>query len=398
MICKLCPLFLFVVLPCWSPSCLAQASADQSPDLLSHQQKAQQYLHQKRPDLAIPEFEAAVAIDPGNAETQGNLGVLLFFRGSYAAAIPHFRAALAQQPALAKLQGLLGIAEAKTTDFEAARKDLQASFPSIPDRRFKVQVGLELVGLYTQAGDLEAALPTLAALRQTDPANAEVLYAAYRTYTDLSSESMLALALAAPDSAQMHQLLAHEQIKQGNTSAALAEYRRAIAIDPHLPGVHFEMAELLHTSSEEASKKEALQEYQAALSADPANEKAERRIAEIDAQKGNTAQAAEEFAQAIKLGPADAEANVGLAKLLNGSAQSGQAMELLQNALRIDPTNAIAHYRLALLYRQKGEIESSKQEMETYQKLKDEKAKLRATYKDLLIKPNEIRNDEKNDK
>jgi predicted Zn-dependent protease len=137
-------------------------------------------------------------------------------------------------------------------------------------------------------------------LRKTDPANPEILYAAYRTYADLSSESMLALALAAPDSAQMHQLLAHEEIKEGNTNGAVAEFRKAMAIDPHLPGVHFELAELLNSASDPGLKKEAVQEYQAALAANPMNEKAERRLAEIDAQKGNTTKAAEEFTNAAE--------------------------------------------------------------------------------------------------
>jgi cytochrome c-type biogenesis protein CcmH/NrfG len=209
---------------------------------------------------------------------------------------------------------------------------------------------------------------------------------------------MLALALAAPDSAQMHQLLAHEEIRQGNTNSAVTEYRKAIAIDPHLPGVHFELAELLNTSSDEHLKNEAIQEYQAALTANPTNERAQRKLAEIDAQKGNTAQAIQEFNRAIKLQPADADAKVGLAKLMSDEKQTDKAIDILQDAIQLEPTNAMAHYRLALLYRQEGKTENFKREMQSYQKLKDEKAKLRATYKDLLIKPNEISASDKNDK
>jgi len=93
----------------------------------------------------------------------------------------------------------------------------------------------------------------------------EVLYAAYRTYADLSGEAMVSLSLVAPDSAQMHQLLAHEETREGNTNGAIAQYRKAIALDPHLPGVHFELGELLHTSQDPAVKNEAEEEYRAAL-------------------------------------------------------------------------------------------------------------------------------------
>jgi Tfp pilus assembly protein PilF len=59
--------------------------------------------------LAATEFKAIVALDPGNADALGNLGVLLFFQGAYADAVPQFRAALKLQPTLWKIQALLGI-------------------------------------------------------------------------------------------------------------------------------------------------------------------------------------------------------------------------------------------------------------------------------------------------
>ena len=95
-------------------------------------------------------------------------------------------------------------------------------------------------------------------------------------YSDLAGESMLALSLAAPDSAQMHQLLAHGAILgRGNTIPAIAQYRKAIAINPHLPGVHFELAEVLRNSTDETLKKEAEEEYHAALLANPQDEKSD---------------------------------------------------------------------------------------------------------------------------
>ena len=85
------------------------------------------------------------------------------------------------------------------------------------------------MGVYTDSGDLEQAAGILTQLKKIAPDNPEVLYASYRTFSDLSSEAMIALSLAAPDSAQMHQLLAHEEIKEGNTNAAIAQFREAIA-------------------------------------------------------------------------------------------------------------------------------------------------------------------------
>jgi tetratricopeptide (TPR) repeat protein len=379
--------------------CLSQGTEDKQQESAAHIQKAHSYLDQKQPALAIPEFQAAVAIDPENVDAQANLGVLLFFQGKAADSIPHFRAALGarqdeRQPDLAKIQGLLGMAEIRTLDFADARKDMEAAFPAVQDPRFQIQLGLELVGLDTESGDLEKAAAVIAQLRKAAPDSPEVLYAAYRTYSDLAGESMLALSLGAPDSAQMHQLLAHEDIRQGNTVAAIAQYRKAIAINPHLPGVHFELAELLHTSTDDKVKKEAEQEYHAALLENAQDEKSILRLAEIDAQKGNREQSYQEYTKAVTLQPADADAKLGLAKTLIEMDQSDKALALLEEAAQLEPTNATAHYRLATLYRKMGRADDAKREMELYKKFKEMKEKLSALYKELQVQPKEIRADE----
>ena len=382
--------------------CLSQGTEDKRQEFAAHIQKAHSYLDQKQPALAIPEFQAAVDIDPENVDAQANLGVLLFFQGKAADSIPHFRAALGtrqddQQPGLAKIQGLLGMAEIRTLDFANARKDMEAAFPAVQDPRFQMQLGLELVGLDTESGDLEKAAAVIAQLLKVAPDSPEVLYAAYRTYSDLAGESMLALSLAAPDSAQMHQLLAHEDIRQGNTVAAIAQYRKAIAINPHLPGVHFELAELLHTSTDDKVKKEAEQEYHAALLENAQDEKSILRLAEIDAQKGNSEQSYNEYTKAVELQPADADAKLGLAKILIEMNQADKALPLLEDTVKLEPTNATAHYRLAALYRKMGRTDDAKREVDLYQKFKEMKEKLRALYKELQVQPKEIRADEQDE-
>jgi Tfp pilus assembly protein PilF len=374
--------------------CLSQSSDDKHSSLAEHIQKAQEYLGQKRPDLAIPELQAAVAIDPENVETQGNLGVLLYFQGKPAEAIPHLRAAVERQAGLAKIQGLLGLAEVRTLDATQGRKDLEAAFPLIPDQTFKVEVGLELVSIDSQNEDLDEATTVLAQLRKAAPDNPEVLYAAYRTYSDLSGESMLALSLAAPESAQMHQLLAHEEARQGKNDSAAAEFRKAIAINPHLPGVHLELAELLSTSHDPAVKKEAEQEYRTALLDNPHDEQATLRLAEIEAQKGNTEQSYQEYSRAVELQPGDADAKLGLAKALIEMNQTEKALKLLEETVQLEPSNATAHYRLSTVYRKLGRMDEAKREVELYKKCKDAKDKLRALYKDLEVQPKEIKADE----
>ena len=62
------------------------------------------------------------------------------------------------------------------------------------------------------SGDLDKAAATVSTLRSLYPTNAEVLYASYRIYSDLAGEAMLSLSLVAPNSARMHQVMAHELV------------------------------------------------------------------------------------------------------------------------------------------------------------------------------------------
>lgn len=373
---------------------LSQEPKSTQDSFAAHLQKAKQYLDQKRPDLAIPELLAAAAIEPDNFETQGNLGVLLYFQGKITDAIPHLRAAVNAQPGLGKIQGLLGLAEVRTQDFQQGRKDLETAFPLIAEPKFKIEVGLELASLQTQTGDLDQAAVVVTQLRKIAPDDPEVLYAAYRTYSDLMGESMLALSIAAPDSAQMHQILAHEQNRQGNTAGAIEQLRKALAINPHLPGAHFELAELFRLSQDDSVKKQAEPEYRAALKDNPQDEKAILRLAEIDAEKGDIQTSFKGYTKAIELQPSDADAKLGLAKTLIAMNENDKALKLLEETVQLDPTNATAHYRLASMYREMGRIDDSRKQIELYKKYKDMKEKLQALYKELQIQPKEVSADE----
>jgi len=376
----------------------SQATGDKQAEFAGHLQKARAFLDQKRPDLAIPELKAAEKLDPRNVEAQGNLGVLLYFQGKMAEAIPHLQIAVLNQPGMGKIQGLLGLAELRTLDTATGRKDLEAAFPLITEEKFKVEVGLQLVSVCAQAGDLDEAGALLVQLRKLAPDHPEVLYAAYRTYSDLAGESMIALSLAAPESAQMHQMLAHEENKQGNTNGAVENLKKAIATDPHLPGARFELAELLHASSDPAVKKQAESEYQEALKDNPQDEKAVFRLAEIEAERGDTEQAYKGYARAAQLQPGDADAKLGLAKTLISMDRKVEAQKLLEEAVQLEPTNATAHYRLGTLYREMGRTDDAKTEIELYKKYKDMKEKLTALYKELQIQPKEINEGEAEEK
>jgi tetratricopeptide (TPR) repeat protein len=375
---------------------LSQASVGRQDQVAEHFRLAQQYLNQHRPDLAIPEFQALVSLEPRNLDAQANLGVLLFFQGDYVKAEPHLRAALDLQPNLAKIQALLGMAEKRTGDIANARTHLETSFAAVDEPKLKVQVGMELVELYTATQDLPKASSAVNAMRQADPANPAVLYAAYRVYSDLAGEAMLSLALAAPDSAQMHLVMAHEEVKQGNNEGARVQYQKALEIDPKIPGIHYEMGELLGLSEDPKIKALAEPEYKAAIAENALDEKAQTKLGDLSSRKGDSAQALQYYNTALRLQPDDAEAGFGLAKTLIAMNEQAKALPILEHAVQLEPTNAAAHFRLSTLYRELGRTADSQREVEEYKRYKLMKEKLEAVFKEMQLHPAGMSTEEDN--
>ncbi len=375
---------------------LSQEKETRGQQIESHRQKAAEALQSNRPDLAAAEFRAILAIDPNNVDAHGNLGAVLFFQGAYSEAVPELKAALKLRPGLWKTQALLGIGEKRIGKIAEARRDLEKAFPNVSEPKIRTQTGMELIELYSSTGELEKAATVVGTLRRLEPTDGTILYTAYRVYSDLADESLLSLSVVDPNSARMHQAMAHELAKRGNTAEAIENYRSALKLDPQLPGIHFELAEMLNTLGTSASTQEAESEYKAALLANPRDEQSERRLGDIALQANDLQKAEEHYSRALELQPNDPDANVGLAKVCMSRNDSQKAEVLLRHALDLDPTNATAHYRLGTVYRQTGRTADAKRELEDYQKYRKMKEKLRDVYRDLHREPVKDESDDPN--
>jgi len=377
-----------VVVLCWvilflgALSSFSQSDAGRDRQIETHRRQAAEFLRENKLDLAASEFKAILALDPNNVDARGNLGVLLFFQGEYRDAIPQLREALRAQRTLWKIKALLGIAEKRTGDIADARRDLEEAFPQVRDKKIRIETGLELIEIHSADGDLDKAAAIVSELRKVAPDDESLLYTAYSIYSDLANESLLSLSVVNPNSARLHQAMAHELAKRGNKAEAIENYRAALKIDPKLPGLHFELAEMLRTLGTPAARQEAENEYKMALQVNPIDEQSESRLADIALERGDLQEAKERYTRALQSQPNDPEASLGLAKVYITMEKPKQAEALLQRAIKLDPTSAGAHFRLGTVYRLTGRPEEAKQEFEAYKKYKDMKDKLRAIYHD----------------
>ena len=361
--------------------CLSQTTPNQQ--LASHLQKAQTALHQNRPDLAIPELQAALALEPANLEIRANLGVLLFFQGKYDQALPLLQAVVAAKPDLWKIQSLLGIAESKTGDDHQGRLDLETAFPHIDETKLKINVGLQLIESYTATGELDKASTLIAQLLALKPTDPELLYAAYRIHSNMMAEDLLSLSLAAPDSAQLHQAIAHELQRTHDLEGTIRNLRQALALDPNLPGIHFELAEALHASDDQRLHTEAVEQYKLAVQTNPTDPKAATRLGDIEVEMGDLNAGEKNYQQALKLQPNSADAKIGMANVLTERGDPAAAAPLLEQVIAADPSNYLAHFRLSTVYRKLHRPDDVKRELDAYTKYKDMHEKLTSIYKTL---------------
>ena len=258
---------------------------------------------------------------------------------------------------------------------------LEQSFGHLQDSALQTQAGTDLISLCAGREDPGKALEVLRVLERAHPHDPGLLYTAYRTYTDLAAKSLAMLAQVAPDSAQIHRILAQAQQSQDDFSGAIAQYRKALEIDPTLPGLHFELGQaILSSSSEEPARRAAENEFQLALAENPTDANSQYMLGEIAWLRSKPGEALQHDAEAVRLAPDFVDARVAMGKALATLGRPQEALEQESEAVRLDPNNEAAHYRLAQAYRKLGRSQDAEREFADFRKLRDSHLAARALY------------------
>ena len=370
------------VLPHSSLVSRAQASSEEIARL---EGDAQSDLRAQKPELAIVAYKKILALDPANMGAHSNLGLAYYLHGDFAPATSEFNIALRSQAEQWNSVALCGISEANIGQNRNAAAHLDQAFQHVEDPELRLAVGQRLFSLLFEGGDLERAAETIGRLGQIAPKNIDVLYAAHEVYSLLDSRIFVSMTQLAPDSARIYQLRGDRMAHIGNQKAAISAYRHAIDRDPHLPGVHFQLGEMLSASAVDAERAQAEDEYRKELADHPQNEKSECRLGDIDMQRSDVAGATQHYLRALQLQPDDSDANEGYGMALLAADSSLQARAYLRRAIELDPTNVTAHYHLSQASRKAGEVEAAKREMDEFLRRKAERERLKHTFEDLPI-------------
>jgi tetratricopeptide (TPR) repeat protein len=370
-----------------TPALVAQSASPSVPtgEVAADLQRAQEALKANDQATAKSAFQAAVKLDPANVEAHANLGVLAFFHGDCIAAEQEFRSALLSAPSLTKAQALLAVCEKKLGQ-PSAQADMESSFAKLDDdNKLRTQVGIELADIYYQQGEMERTASVLHTLLNLNPDNVDILFFAQRVYSELADDTLNKLAVLAPNSARMEELIAERLINAGNLKAATEHYRKALEINPSLPGMHLELAEALMESSpnDAATQKEALKELDDAIKVDGDSPKIECELGRIAVLQSDTAHALTHYQRAYQLDQHSATAQMGLAQLLEMEDKPQEAATYLRMAVASDPFNAEAHYKLAQLDRKLHLDDEQKKEIKLYLEIRASRDKVKELYREM---------------
>lgn len=353
-------------------------------ELAADLERGQAALKSNDQQLAAKEFRAALQLDPANVEAHANLGVMAFFHGDCTTAEEEFHAALKSAPNLVRAEALLSICERRMGQ-ATAQADMESAFAKLDDAKMRTQVGTELADSYYQQGELEKTASVLHELLDLNPDNVDILFFAQRVYSELADNTLNKLAVLAPGSARMEQLIAERLINAGDLKDATEHYQKALQIDPKLPGMHFELAETMMEAApnEEKTQAAATRELEAAIQVDGDSARVECALGKIALLQTHTDQALAHYKRAYELNPKDAQAQIGLAGVLEAQDDHEQAAAYLRMAVATDPFNAAAHYRLSQIDRVLHLDEESRKEMNLYLEIRKTNDKVKLLYRQM---------------
>ncbi len=387
---KLCVAILLFCLACLPvPADPASAAIDE------HLHRAAAYLASRDLDSAAKEFQIVLTLDPNSADAYANLGVIAFARHDYPISLRYLQRALTLDPSLTQTEALLGICEHRLGQ-SSAQSHLEKAFPLLKERNLRVQTGLDLANLDYQQSNLDSAASVMRTLVDLEPDNIDVLYMAQRVYAELADDTLNKIAIVAPGSARMQQIIAERLVNEGDLKDAIPHYNEALALNPRLPGVHFELAEAILDSGPTNSDNQAAAETElkAAVAADGDSAGVECIFARLAARRSNFDAELAHYKRALELNSSNTEARVGLGRSLARTEHFDAAAGDLRLAIQSDPLNEQAHYWLATVNKRLGLTSESQKEFKLFHQVKQAKERLVDLYRQMNLKPPSQQNDQ----
>lgn len=265
-------------------------------------------------------------------------------------------------------QGVQLYKEQKYADaIMALQQAVKAEDPASPDYKESVL----LIGQsYFMLKQATKAIPWLEKVKNVNEANYMLGYAYLQDNQPADSEAAFARLFGVkPDSAAGHFVAAKMLVKQEYEAYAEPEVRKALALDPKLPGAHFLLGELaLYGGRIDEGITEMTQE----LAINPGFAMAWYRRADGYTRQEKWDSAIPDLQRAVWLNPDYSGPYILLGKCYFKTANYSNAEGILRRALTLDPRNTSANYLLAQTLTAENKKEEAKALLEKVRAMKAE--------------------------
>ncbi|MGI8959114.1 MAG: tetratricopeptide repeat protein [Bryobacteraceae bacterium] len=295
------------------------------------------------------------------SDSAREMGIAAFRQGRYSVALKNLTQA-ATDPGDKTAHVFLSLTRAALGECKTALPGLTGSSDSLDPVLYRL-AGLAAVKCYSLTGDNADASSLLQRLEARFPNDADVLYTAAKLHMEAFNDATFAMFERVPASYRVQELSAEIFEIENRYSDAVTEYRRAIALNPSAPELHFHLgrAILLQSHSLEALQ-QASAEFGAELRVSPEDSASEFQLGQIAQAQGKTADAKLHLERAVSLSPGFVQALIALGKIHLQNEQYAEAISVLTRATHFQPTNESAHYALLTTYRNTGEMDKAKAE------------------------------------
>jgi len=199
----------------------------------------------------------------------------------------------------------------------------------------------------------------------SDPGNGWAAYWLSLSYAALAEDCFAKVTSENPDSARVHEMLAHYWAGRHYYPRAKAEYLAALRLAPDLPDLHMGLATVYMTSSEWT---EAEGELKRTLELAPGSALASYELGDAYVEQQRWDLAIDPLRKAAQDPSYNVKARVDLAKAESEGGQISQAVQDLLPILDADRDGQI-HYRLADFYRKLGDKEKMKDALAAFRRL-----------------------------
>ena len=354
--------------------CAARVFAGGTPRAQGDQAEIQRNWQEARRALAAKDLNAAAAafeklrvLTPDVPEVEMNLGNIYYVEGRYDKAADAFQRAVKLNPKIPDGTLMVALCDVELGNWERARPALESGFRHPPNPEAGRVIGIKLTGIYWSLHESSKALQVSEELLQRYPGDPEILYRAIHSYDARGGEIMNALVHVAPGSPWEHMALGENLEGSENYDLAIIEYRKVIAADPGIPGVHYRLGKTLLLNGLELDSQraqdEALKEFQAAVAVNPLDAGAEYEIGGVYWRRGDQKQAYGHFLRATEIDPGFEEAQIAVARALIAEGKSREAIPHLRAAISLNSANEVSHFLLAKAYKSLGDQTGSEHEM-----------------------------------